>query len=120
MSIALVLFATTTIAYNAFLGENSIAYFERLGRWAVPVFRLSVLVMIALGIGTGSGDCIWLCGPDNGLAGADQLLRSGPISRCDIATTSLRTAVGGRIGAAFSRDEMPEEALDPASWPSEQ
>ena len=47
VSIALVLFATTTIAYNAFLGENSIAYFEHLGRWAVPVFRLAVLVMIA-------------------------------------------------------------------------
>ena len=35
VSIALVLFATTTIAYNCFLGENSIAYFDRLGRGAV-------------------------------------------------------------------------------------
>ena len=47
VSIALVLFATTTIAYNSFLGENSIAYFEKLGPKAILVFRLSVLAMIA-------------------------------------------------------------------------
>ena len=47
VSIALVLFATTTIAYNCFLGENSIAYFDRLGRGAVLWFRASVLAMIA-------------------------------------------------------------------------
>ena len=38
VSLALVLFATTTIAYNSFLGENSIAYFERLGPRAILVF----------------------------------------------------------------------------------
>ncbi|NDH95295.1 MAG: hypothetical protein EBZ13_12360, partial [Planctomycetia bacterium] len=47
VSVALVLFATTTIAYNSFLGENSIAYFERLGPRAVFFFRVSVLAMIA-------------------------------------------------------------------------
>ena len=47
VSVVLVLFATTTIAYNSFLGENSIAYFERLGTKAIVIFRLSVLTMIA-------------------------------------------------------------------------
>ena len=47
VSIVLVLFATTTIAYNSFLGENSIVYFERLGSRAIIIFRLSVLTMIA-------------------------------------------------------------------------
>ena len=47
VSIALVLFAMTTIAYNSFLGENSIAYFEKLGPKAILVFRLSILAMIA-------------------------------------------------------------------------
>ena len=60
VSIALVLFATTTIACNCFLGENSIAYFDRLGRGAVLWFRGSVLAMI-MGIGSESGNSIWVC-----------------------------------------------------------
>ena len=47
VSIALVLFATTTIAYNSFLGENSIAYFGKAGGRPVLIFRVSVLALIA-------------------------------------------------------------------------
>jgi AGCS family alanine or glycine:cation symporter len=47
VSIALVLFAVTTIAYNCYLGENSIAYFKRGGARSILAFRLAALAMIA-------------------------------------------------------------------------
>jgi AGCS family alanine or glycine:cation symporter len=46
VSIALVMFAVSSIAYNCYLGENSIAYFEGAPKQAIMVFRLSVLALI--------------------------------------------------------------------------
>ena len=46
VSIALVMFAVSSIAYNCYLGENSIAYFEGAPKQAITVFRLFVLALI--------------------------------------------------------------------------
>ena len=121
VSIALVLFATTTIAYNAFLGENSIAYFERLGRWAVPVFRLSVLVMIAWASVQDLGTVFGFADLTMALLALTNLLALWAVY--PVAISLLRhfeQQLEAGLAPQFSRDEMPEEALDPASWPSEQ
>ena len=121
VSIALVLFATTTIAYNAFLGENSIAYFERLGRWAVPVFRLSVLVMIAWASVQDLGTVFGFADLTMALLALTNLLALWALY--PVAISLLRhfeQQLEAVLAPQFSRDEMPEEALDPASWPSEQ
>ena len=121
VSIALVLFATTTIAYNAFLGENSIAYFERLGRWAVPVFRLSVLVMIAWASVQDLGTVFGFADLTMALLALTNLLALWALY--PVAISLLRhfeQQLEAGVAPQFSRDEMPEEALDPASWPSEQ
>ena len=121
VSIALVLFATTTIAYNAFLGENSIAYFERLGRWAVPVFRLSVLVMIAWASVQDLGTVFGFADLTMALLALTNLLALWalyPVAISLLRHFEQQLEVG--LAPQFSRDEMPEEALDPASWPSEQ
>ena len=121
VSIALVLFATTTIAYNAFLGENSIAYFERLGRWAVPVFRLSVLVMIAWASVQDLGTVFGFADLTMALLALTNLLALWALY--PVAISLLRhfeQQLEAGLAPQFSRDEMPEEALDPASWPSEQ
>ena len=121
VSIALVLFATTTIAYNAFLGENSIAYFERLGRWAVPVFRLTVLVMIAWASVQDLGTVFGFADLTMALLALTNLLALWALY--PVAISLLRhfeQQLEAGLAPEFSRDEMPEEALDPASWPSEQ
>ena len=121
VSIALVLFATTTIAYNAFLGENSIAYFERLGRWAVPVFRLAVLVMIAWASVQDLGTVFGFADLTMALLALTNLLALWALY--PVAISLLRhfeQQLEAGLAPQFSRDEMPEEALDPASWPSEQ
>ena len=121
VSIALVLFATTTIAYNAFLGENSIAYFERLGRWAVPVFRLSVLVMIAWASVQDLGTVFGFADLTMALLALTNLLALWALY--PVAISLLRhfeQQLEAGLAPQFSRDDMPEEALDPASWPSEQ
>ena len=121
VSIALVLFATTTIAYNAFLGENSIAYFERLGRWAVPVFRLSVLVMIAWASVQDMGTVFGFADLTMALLALTNLLALWALY--PVAISLLRhfeQQLEAGLAPQFSRDEMPEAALDPASWPAEQ
>ena len=121
VSIALVLFATTTIAYNAFLGENSIAYFEHLGRWAVPVFRLAVLVMIAWASVQDLGTVFGFADLTMALLALTNLLALWALY--PVAISLLRhfeQQLEAGLAPQFSRDEMPEEALDPASWPSEQ
>ena len=121
VSIALVLFATTTIAYNAFLGENSIAYFERLGRWAIPVFRLSVLLMIAWASVQDLGTVFGFADLTMALLALTNLLALWALY--PVAISLLRhfeQQLEAGLAPQFSRDEMPEEALDPASWPSEQ
>ena len=121
VSIALVLFATTTIAYNAFLGENSIAYFEHLGRWAVPVFRLAVLVMIAWASVQDLGTVFGFADLTMALLALTNLLALWALY--PVAISLLRhfeQQLEAGVAPQFSRDEMPEEALDPASWPSEQ
>ena len=121
VSIALVLFATTTIAYNAFLGENSIAYFERLGRWAVPVFRLAVLVMIAWASVQDLGTVFGFADLTMALLALTNLLALWALY--PVAISLLRhfeQQLEAGLAPQFSRDEMPEEALDPASWSSEQ
>ena len=121
VSIALVLFATTTIAYNAFLGENSIAYFERLGRWPVPVFRLSVLVMIAWASVQDLGTVFGFADLTMALLALTNLLALWALY--PVAISLLRhfeQQLEAGLAPQFSCDEMPEEALDSASWPSKQ
>ena len=90
VSIALVLFATTTIAYNCFLGENSIAYFDRLGRGAVLWFRASVLAMIAWASVQDLGTVFGFADPDDGAAGLNQSARAmGALPGCHVITRAL-------------------------------
>ena len=118
VSIALVLFATTTIAYNCFLGENSIAYFDRLGRGAVLWFRTSVLAMIAwasvqdLGTVFGSADLTMA------LLALTNLLALWVLYPVAMSLLEhFEKQLDGGIAPRFSRDQLPREALDPASWP---
>ena len=118
VSLALVLFATTTIAYNSFLGENSIAYFERLGPSAILVFRVAVLTMIAwasvqdLGTVFGFADFTMAL-----LALANLLTLWALYPVAQLLLVHFESQVDAGQSPRFSRDQLPRETLDPASWP---
>jgi AGCS family alanine or glycine:cation symporter len=119
VSIALVLFATTTIAYNSFLGENSIAYFDRLGRHAVTLFRLCVLVMIAWASVQDLGTVFSFADLTMALLALTNLLALWalyPIAMHLLKDYEQQLAAGK--SPTFHCDSLPKESIDPTSWPA--
>ena len=118
VSIALVLFATTTIAYNCFLGENSIAYFDQLGRGAVLWFRASVLAMIAWASVQDLGTVFGFADLTMALLALTNLLALWALYPVAMSLLEhFEKQLDRGIAPRFSRDQLPQEALDPACWP---
>jgi AGCS family alanine or glycine:cation symporter len=118
VSLALVLFATTTIAYNSFLGENSIAYFERLGPSAILVFRVAVLTMIAWASVQDLGTVFGFADVTMALLALTNLLTLWalyPVAQ--LLLVHFESQVDAGQSPRFSRDQLPRETLDSASWP---
>ena len=118
VSVVLVLFAASTIAYNSFLGENAIAYFERLGRRAIGVFRMTVLAMIAWASVQDLGTVFGFADLTMALLALTNLLALWALYPVGIALLKdfeQQLHAGGT--PQFSRDQLPRETLDPESWP---
>ena len=117
VSVFLVLFATTTIAYNCYLGENSIAYFSNRPAWAIPAFRISVLVMIA-----------WASVQDLGTVFSSSDLTMALFAVTNLLALWCLAPVGMKllrdyesqlrsgISPVFKRETMPDENIDKGSW----
>ena len=101
-----------------FLGENSIAYFERLGPKAILIFRLTVLTMIAWASAQDLGTVFGFADLTMALLALTNLLALWALY--PIAMSLLRhfeAQLGSGERPRFSRDQLPGEALDPDSWP---
>ena len=117
VSVFLVLIATTTIAYNCYLGENSIAYFSNRPAWAIPAFRISVLVMIA-----------WASVQDLGTVFSSSDLTMALLAITNLLALWYLAPVGMKllrdyesqlrsgISPVFKRETMPDENIDKGSW----
>ena len=117
VSIFLVLFATTTIAYNCYLGENSIAYFANRPAWAIPAFRIAVLVMIA-----------WASVQDLGTVFSSSDLTMALLAITNLLALWYLAPVGmkllrdyesqlrGGVSPVFKRETLPDENIDEGSW----
>ena len=117
VSVFLVLFATTTIAYNCYLGENSIAYFSNRPAWAIPAFRISVLVMIA-----------WASVQDLGTVFSSSDLTMALLAVTNLLALWYLAPVGMKllrdyesqlrsgVSPVFKREKMPDENIDKGSW----
>jgi len=117
VSIFLVLFATTTIAYNCYLGENSIAYFANRPAWAIPAFRIAVLVMIA-----------WASVQDLGTVFSSSDLTMALLAITNLLALWYLAPVGmkllrdyesqlrGGVSPVFKRETLPDEKIDEGSW----
>ena len=115
VSIFLVLFATTTIAYNCYLGENSIAYFANRPSWAIPAFRISVLMMIAWASVQDLGTVFSFSDLTMALLAITNLLALWYLA--PIGMKLLKDSRRSQRGAApvFKRD-VAEEKIDEGSW----
>jgi AGCS family alanine or glycine:cation symporter len=117
VSIFLVLFATTTIAYNCYLGENSIAYFANRPAWAIPAFRIAVLVMIA-----------WASVQDLGTVFSSSDLTMALLAITNLLALWYLAPVGMKLlrdyesqlrgggSPVFKRETLPDENIDEGSW----
>jgi AGCS family alanine or glycine:cation symporter len=107
VSVFLVLFATTTIAYNCYLGENSIAYFSNRPAWAIPAFRISVLVMIAWASVQDLGTVFSSSDLTDGTVGRNKLTGFVVLGPCRYeASSGLRVAASQRrIAGVQARDD---------------
>jgi AGCS family alanine or glycine:cation symporter len=117
VSVFLVLFATTTIAYNCYLGENSIAYFANRPAWAIPAFRIAVLVMIA-----------WASVQDLGTVFSSSDLTMALLAITNLLALWYLAPVGmkllrdyeaqlrGGVSPVFKRETLPDEKIDEGSW----
>ncbi|MEK9919610.1 MAG: alanine:cation symporter family protein, partial [Luminiphilus sp.] len=121
VSIALVLFATTTIAYNSFLGENSIAYFGQAGERAVPVFRVSVLILIAWASVQDLSTVFGFADLTMALLALVNLLALWALYPVAMELLGhFEEHLGAGDPPRFSVSQLPDQMLDPESWPAHQ
>lgn len=121
VSIALVLFATTTIAYNSFLGENSIAYFGDLRGRPVLLFRLSVLTLIAWASVQDLSTVFGFADLTMALLALVNLLALWALYPVAMRLMShFEDQVVAGVSPRFYASQLPDQLLDAESWPAQQ
>ena len=117
VSIALVMFAVSSIAYNCYLGENSIAYFDKLPRGSLTTFRLFIMAIIG-----------WASVQDLATVFAFSDLTMGLLAVVNLIALWYLYPVGLRLlqhfeaqrrqghPPVFQMSEMPDLTLDSESW----
>lgn len=117
VSIALVMFAVSSIAYNCYLGENSIAYFDKLPRGSLTAFRVFVMAIIG-----------WASVQDLATVFAFSDLTMALLAVVNLLALWRLYPVGVRLlqhfeaqrrlgqQPVFQMSEMPDLTLDPESW----
>ena len=117
VSIALVLFATSSIAYNCYLGENSIAYFNVSPKITINAFRIAVLVLIAWASLQDMATIFSFSDLTMGLLAVVNLVALWALF--PVGMSLLRDFEAGHNASTpvFDRARMPEQNLDPESWP---
>jgi len=117
VSIALVLFATSSIAYNCYLGENSIAYFNVSPKITINAFRIAVLALIAWASLQDMATIFSFSDLTMGLLAVVNLVALWALF--PVGMSLLRDFEAGYNSSTpvFDRARMPEQNLDPESWP---
>lgn len=117
VSVFLVLFATTTIAYNCYLGENSIAYFTKRPTWAIPAFRISVLMIIAWASVQDLGTVFSFSDLTMALLALTNLLALWYLAPIGLKLLrDFETQLRSGSTPIFKRELLPDEKLDEESW----
>ena len=116
VSIALVMFAVSSIAYNCYLGENSIAYFDISPKITITAFRLSVMALIAWASFQDLSTVFSFSDFTMGLLAVVNLWalwKLYPVARRLLTDFEQRRQSGTPV---FVQSAMPDLELDPESW----
>jgi AGCS family alanine or glycine:cation symporter len=117
VSIALVLFATSSIAYNCYLGENSIAFFDISPKITINCFRCAVLVLIAWASLQDMTTIFSFSDLTMGLLAVVNLLALWALFPVGMSLLRNFESRGGVSNSTFDHSQLPQQNLDPESWP---
>lgn len=118
VSLAMLLFGFTTVIYNYYLGENSLAYFVGQRRGAMMAYRLSVVAL-----------CAWGATTDLGTAFAFADVTMGFLALANLLAVALLFPIGLRLMRDFDEQirqgvsepvfdarRFADAGIDPAAW----
>lgn len=117
VSIALILFAFSSIVYNYYLGENSLDYFSEENQTLFNGFRLGILGLVFWGSMQDLGTIFSFADLTMGLLAVVNLLGLGLLA--PVARRLLRDydqKVAGGQEAVFDADEWRDLDIDPKAW----
>jgi AGCS family alanine or glycine:cation symporter len=120
ITVALVLFAFTSIIYNYYLGENTLNYFSDSNQTLFTALRFTTLVLI-----------IWGANQDLATVFGFADLTMGLLALVNLAALVMLMPMGLRVlndyerqrqagvKPSFSADDHAHLRLDPLSWPAQ-
>ncbi len=116
VSIALVMFAVSSIAYNCYLGENSIAYFDVSPKLTIGLFRLFILALIGWASLQDLGTVFGFSDFTMGLLAVVNLLALWALYPIAIELLGDYERPTQQGSPAFQRSALPTLDVDPRSW----
>lgn len=116
VSIALVMFAVSSIAYNCYLGENSIAYFDVSPKLTIGAFRLFILTLIGWASLQDLGTVFGFSDFTMGLLAVVNLLALWALYPVALKLLGDYERPTQQAVPVFYRSALPALDLDPQSW----
>ena len=117
VSIALVLFATSSIAYNCYLGENSIAFFDISPKITINCFRFAVLALIAWASLQDMTTIFSFSDLTMGLLAVVNLLALWALFPVGMSLLRDFESRGAVSSSTFDHSRLPQQNFDPESRP---
>lgn len=117
VSVALILFAFSSIVYNYYLGENSLDYFSEENQKLFNAFRLAILGLVFWGSMQDLGTIFSFADLTMGLLAVVNLLGLAllaPVARRLLRDYDQKVASGQE--AIFDADEWQDLDIDPHAW----
>ncbi|EAQ99082.1 alanine/glycine:cation symporter family protein [Congregibacter litoralis] len=120
VSIALVMFAFSSIMYNYYLGENALNYFSESNRKLFAVFRITVLGLVFWGAAQDLGTVFGFADLTMGLLGVVNLI--GLLWMSKLALRLLRDyddQLAAGKAPRLNPDDFSDLDIDRRAWPSQ-
>lgn len=119
VSVALALFAFSSIMYNYYLGENSLSYFSDNNPWLINPYRIAVLGLVFWGSAQNLGTVFGFADLTMGLLGLVNLF--GLVCMYRLGIRLLRDydrQVAAGVEPVFDPSEFADLDIDRRAWPS--
>jgi AGCS family alanine or glycine:cation symporter len=119
VSIALVLFAFSSILYNYYLGENSLSYFSDNNPWLINPYRVAVLGLVFWGSAQDLGTVFGFADLTMGLLGLVNLVGLVAMYRLGIRLLNdYDRQVEAGVEPRFDPEAFADLDIDSRAWPA--